>query len=511
MASTTSTRQQLDEVSTILDARKFLSDPSLEFLDGGLGHFVDGEVLAASGPTTTRVVDPATGQLIAEVPCAGADDVDRAVGAAHAAFTSGPWRTMSASDRGRILARFASLVESHGDELAEIESLDNGKPLKIAKVVDVPLTMKYLDYFAGWPTKAESAVVPVDQREMFVYTRNEPLGVCGQIIPWNFPLLMAAWAIAAPLAAGCTVVLKPAEQTPLVAIRLAQLGLEAGMPPGVLNVILGDGTTGAALVKHRLVRKVHFTGSTPVGREIAAECARQLKPVTLELGGKSANILLPDADIDAAVKGSFQGIYYNSGQACNAGSRLYVPRANYDEVVEALANRASRVRLGHGLDDSTQFGPLISERQKNTVMDYIDKGLSEGAELVAGGESVGEEGYFVQPTLFSVTSDDLTIAREEIFGPVLVVSPYDSVDDAIARANDSEFGLAAGVWTQNFSDAHTTAAKLQAGSVYINVWGPSDAAAPFGGYKDSGLGRIHGKEGLDAYFETKTVWANLRK
>ncbi len=392
----------------------------------------------------------------------------------------------------------------------------SAKPITVvaqAGAPDVDRAVAHFRHFAGWPERIRGDVLPVHQPGMLCYTRKEPVGVCGQIIPWNFPLLMAAWKLAPALAAGCTIVLKPAEQTPLSALRLGELALEAGIPPGVLNVVTGDGETGAALADHPGVDKIAFTGSTEVGREIGAKAGRSLKRVTLELGGKSPNIILPDADLDAAIKGSFQAIYFNTGQACNAGSRLFVHREQFDEVVGALADRATKTRLGPGLDAATQLGPVVSAEQYDRVLSYIEAGRSGGAELIAGGSPAGDaaggEGYFIEPTLFTATDDSIKIAREEIFGPVLVVMPYESLEEVAARANGTDYGLAVGVWTRSLASAHQLAALLKAGSVYINCWGEVDAGAPFGGYKASGIGREHGREGLEAYLETKTVWTNV--
>ncbi len=491
-----------------------LSDAARDFIERGPQTLlIGGERLEAADGASFETIDPATGDPICAVAEAGSEDVDRAVAAAREAF-EGPMRKISPSKRAGLMYQLAELLKANGAELAELESLDNGKPLGAAKG-DIAASVAHLRYYAGWPTKIEGETIPVSARDLLCYTLREPVGVCAQIVPWNYPLLMAIWKISPALAAGCSIVLKPAEQTPLTALRLGELALEAGFPAGTLNVLTGAGETGAALVDHAGVDKVAFTGSTAVGREIGAKCGRALKGCTLELGGKSPNIVLPDADLEAAAKGSFLGLYSNSGQACNAASRLFVQAEIFDEMIARLARFASEAKVGPGLDPESEFGPVVSAEQFGRVSGYIDSGLDDGAEAVAGGRPTngdgngGGGGYFIDPTLFTGVSDEMAIAREEIFGPVLVAQPFEDLEEVARRANDTEYGLAAGLWTRDISKAHKLAALLRAGSVYINTWGAGDPAAPFGGYKASGIGREKGRHNLDAYLETKSVFAQL--
>jgi phenylacetaldehyde dehydrogenase len=477
--------------------------------------FINGQWCDAASGKTFETPDPATGETLARVAEGDAEDINRAVKAARRAFEEGPWGRMTPSERGRIIWRIGDLILEHADELAQLESLDNGKPFAVAQAADVPLAADLFHYMAGWATKLEGNTIDLSVPYMpganfHSYTLREPLGVVGQIIPWNFPLLMAAWKLGPALTTGNCVVLKPAEQTPLTALRLAGLIAEAGMPAGVVNVVTGFGeTAGAALTAHMDVDKVAFTGSTAVGKLIvAASAASNLKKLTLELGGKSPNIIFDDAGPEA-IEGAAHAIFFNHGQCCVAGSRLYVQQSRFDEVVDGVAEIAKSIKMGPGIEPGTQMGPLVSEEQLRLVTGYMESGEAEGATALAGGGRYGDRGYFVEPTVLTNTRPDMKVVREEIFGPVLVAAPFSDLDQIAAVANDSDFGLGAGIWTKDISKAHALAKKLRAGTVWINCYNVFDAALPFGGYKQSGWGREMGHEALNAYTEVKAVTTQL--
>ncbi len=464
---------------------------------------------------TFPVYNPATGQVMAQVAEGRKEDIDLAVKAARKAFEEGPWSRVTPSERGKMIWRLADLLEKHIEEFAQLESLDNGKPLTIARGADVPLAVDLFRYMAGWATKVEGTTIPISVpytpgTKYLAYTMREPVGVVGQIIPWNFPLLMAAWKLGPALATGCTVVLKPAEQTPLTALRLAELIQEAGFPEGVVNVVAGYGeTAGAALAAHPDVDKVAFTGSTEVGKLILQAAAGNLKKVTLELGGKSPNIVFKDADLDLAIQGAASAIFFNHGQCCCAGSRLYIEESVFDKVVSGVADIANNIKVGPGFDPDTQMGPLVSDEQLSRVCSYMESGLSSGATALAGGQKLGEQGYFVKPTVLTNVDQNMKVVQEEIFGPVVTAMPFKQSDDIAPAANDTVYGLAAGIWTSDVSKAHSLASKLRAGTVWINCYNIFDAAMPFGGYKQSGWGREMGKEALELYTETKSVCVKM--
>jgi phenylacetaldehyde dehydrogenase len=476
--------------------------------------FINGQWTDAASGKTFETPNPATGATLARVAEGDAEDINRAVQAARTAFDDGPWGRITPSERGRIIWRIGDLILENAEELAQLESLDNGKPYAVALAADVPLAADLFHYMAGWATKIEGNSINISVPYMpganfHSYTLREPVGVVGQIIPWNFPLLMAAWKLGPALTTGNTVVLKPAEQTPLTAIRLASIIAEAGVPDGVVNIVTGFGeTAGAALAAHPLVDKVAFTGSTEVGRLIVHAAAGNLKKVSLELGGKSPNIVFDDASPEA-VAGAANAIFFNHGQCCVAGSRLYVQQSRFDEVVEGVAEIAKSIKLGPGMNADTQMGPLVSDEQLRRVTGYLESGKLDGATAVTGGGRLGDTGYFVEPTVLTNTTPDMKVVREEIFGPVVVAAPFQSIDDIAAVANDSEYGLGAGIWTQDISKAHALAKKLRAGTVWINCYNVFDASLPFGGYKQSGWGREMGHEVLEAYTEVKAVTALL--
>lgn len=464
---------------------------------------------SVSGKTFTTV-NPATGDTLCQVAEGDKADIDLAVKAARKAFEEGPWPKMNASERGRLLNRLADLIEKNQEELAALETVDNGKPYRDSYAIDLPMTVKCYRYYAGWADKIHGKTIPVEGN-YFCYTRHEPVGVVGQIIPWNFPLLMQAWKWGPALATGCTVVLKPAEQTPLTALRVAELAQEAGFPDGVINVVPGFGpTAGAALSSHKDVDKVAFTGEYLTGQIVMEAAAKSnLKRVSLELGGKSPNVVFADADLDAAVEGAYFGLFFNQGQCCCAGSRLFVEEKVHDQFVNKLVQRAKSQKVGDPFAADTTQGPQVSQEQCDRVLGYIEAGKKDGAKLVAGGKRLGDKGYFIEPTVFDNVTDEMKIAKEEIFGPVMNVLTFKNIDEVIKRGNQTFYGLAAAVWTRDINKAHRIANSLRAGTVWVNCYDVFDAAAPFGGYKMSGFGRELGEYALQLYTEVKTVTVNL--
>ncbi|HEV2114024.1 MAG TPA: aldehyde dehydrogenase family protein [Terriglobales bacterium] len=474
---------------------------------------IGGEWRPSSSGKTFETINPATGEVLTEVAEASAADVDAAVKAARAAFDDpkNAWRKMSASERGRLLWKLADLIERNIDELAELETLNNGKIITESRHVDMPMAIDVLRYYAGWATKIHGETVNTFETA-FTYSLREPVGVVGAIVPWNFPLLISTWKLGPALACGNTVVLKPAEQTPLTALRMGQLVLEAGFPAGVVNIVTGGPETGAALVRHSGVDKIAFTGSTTVGKEIMRAAANDLKRLTLELGGKSPNIVFADSDLDSAVKGAITGIFYGKGECCNAGSRLFVESKVHDQFLEKLIERAKKLRPGDPLDPKSRLGAIVSEQQMNQILRYIETGKKEGAQLVTGGTRAsvdGAQGFFIEPTIFDGVKNDMIIAQEEIFGPVLATISFDDIEQVAAQANASPYGLAAAIWTNDIKKAHTLSRKLKAGLVWINTYGLMDASVGFGGFKQSGFGRELGMHAIEHYTELKSIWLNL--
>ena len=492
----------------VTETRMEIPDAVKGFLNGKPKQlWIDGAWVDSASGRTFETLNPATEEVLANIALAGAEDVDRAVKAARAAFDDGRWSAVPPRQKEALLRKIADVIDAHVDELAMLETLDNGKPLASAKG-EMRGCAETFRYYAGWPTKIEGRLLP-SAPARHNYVRREPVGVCGQIIPWNYPLVMAAWKIAPALACGSTCVLKPAEQTPLTALRFAELTAEAGVPDGVVNIITGDGTTGAAIVEHPQVDKIAFTGSVEVGRKIMASAAGTIKRVSLELGGKSPNIVFADADLDAATRMAMFGVFSNSGQICTAATRLFLEQTIHDEFVEKLALFTKKVKVGTGFEDDVLVGPLVSFEQLERVTKYLDVGRSEGAEAVTGGARVDRTGYFVEPTIFTGVRNDMRIAKEEIFGPVLSVIPFKDVDDAVVQGNDTEYGLAAAVWTRDISKAHRAAAALRAGTVWVNCYFDGDNSTPFGGYKQSGFGREKGEASLDLYTQEKAVIVKL--
>src|SRR5215831_14741056 len=482
--------------------------PASAFLARPQQLLIDGRRVRSLSGRTFKSLNPATEQVIATVAEGNEADVDRAVAAARRAF-EGPWRTMRASERGQILRRLADLMKQHADEIAALESLDAGKPIAGVLRQDLPAAIDTLTYYAGWADKISGEVVST-REEALTYTVREPVGVVAAIVPWNFPLMIGMWKIAPALACGCTIVMKPAELTSLTALRLGELALEAGLPPGVLNIVTGPGrVVGDALVNHPDVDKVTFTGSPGVGRGIMKGAASNFKRVSLELGGKSANVIFDDADLEAAAKAAASGIFFNAGQVCSAGSRVLVQEGAYDEVVERLAVRAKTLRIGDPLDRKTALGPVISEKQMNSILDYVDIGQKEGARLVTGGERVGKRGYFISPAVFANVKHEMRISQEEIFGPVVSVIKFKDEADALRLANGTAYSLAAAVWSSDIGRVQRFAKKANAGTVWINTYGYTDVRLPWGGARDSGLGREHGTAAIDNFTEPKAVWMNL--